>query len=106
MLHGIAAVGYDPRMAKLFALALVLAACSGDVPVSIDAPAGTKAAFGAACTVTSDTSTECTSGVCTNTIDMTGHDVCSQKCTFGDDSTCPVGSTGVKKCNMKGYCKP
>ncbi len=96
-------------MAKLFALTLVLAACSGSAPPSppaVDASAPiTNAAFGATCTVTSDTSTECASGVCTNSIDQLGHDVCSQKCTVGNDATCPVGASGMK-CNGKGYCKP
>jgi len=95
-------------MAKLLAFALALAACSGDPPPgpTLDAPAGSgNLAFGATCTVTSDTSTECTSGICTNAFDMLGHDVCSVKCTFGTDTTCPTGSSG-QKCNMKGYCKP
>jgi hypothetical protein len=61
--------------------------------------------FGAACTTESDTSTECDSGVCTNSFDMIGHPVCSVKCTTADPSVCPSGSEG-KKCNMKGYCKP
>ncbi len=50
-------------------------------------------------------STECDSGVCTDTFDQLGHPACSVKCTPGDGSTCPEGSDG-KKCNMKGYCKP
>jgi len=36
---------------------------------------------------------------------MLGHPVCSQQCTYGDNSTCPSGSMG-QKCNMKGYCRP
>lgn len=93
-------------MAKLLAFALALAACSGSAPPTpTDAPLATNLAFGAACTITSDTSTECASGVCTNTIDMLGHDVCSVKCTPGTDTTCPTGASG-QKCNMKGYCKP
>jgi hypothetical protein len=62
--------------------------------------------FGASCTTESDTSTECNSMVCTNSFDMIGHPVCSQKCTPGDGSTCPVGADGTMKCNTKGYCKP
>ncbi|HWU85912.1 MAG TPA: hypothetical protein VN253_01475 [Kofleriaceae bacterium] len=65
-----------------------------------------SSAFGATCTTVVDTgSTECDSGVCTNTFDQIGHPVCSQKCTPGDSSSCPTGSEGMK-CNMKGYCKP
>jgi hypothetical protein len=88
----------------LLATSLLITACAGDVDKpAVDAapPAG---AFGAACATASDTSTECTSGVCTSTIDQVGHPVCSQTCTV--DTTCPAGSTGVKKCNGKGYCKP
>ena len=71
-----------------------------------DDSAPTSRAFGAACTMATDTgSTECDSGVCTDTFDQIGHPVCSQKCTAGDGSTCPSGSEGMK-CNMKGYCKP
>ena len=68
-------------------------------------PDAGNGAFGAACTMASDSSTECASGICTGTIDMAGHPVCSVKCTFGMDSTCPSGSMGMK-CNMKGYCRP
>ena len=86
------------------ACALALAACSGGTPAPApDAPAA--GAFGARCTTVSDSSTECTSGVCTDTIDKIGYPVCSVKCTYGMDSTCPVGSMG-QKCNMKGYCRP
>jgi len=62
--------------------------------------------FGAECTTVVDTgSTECNSGVCTDSFDMIGHPVCSQKCSTTDPSTCPSGSEGMK-CNMRGYCKP
>jgi len=63
--------------------------------------------FGSDCTVVSDTSTECTSGVCTNTFNMFPTPVCSKKCTVlgGTDTTCPTGSMG-QKCNMQGYCRP
>jgi hypothetical protein len=89
----------------VLAWSFVLAACSGDTPAPADASGPAARTFGATCATASDTSTECDSGVCTNTFDMLGHPVCSQKCTFGTDSTCPSGSTGMK-CNMKGYCKP
>lgn len=91
----------------LLAWSFVLAACSGSSPAPTpDASGPGPRAFGAACVTPSDTSTECDSGVCTNTFDMIGHPVCSQKCTFGMDATCPAGSDGTKKCNMKGFCKP
>ena len=92
---------------RTLVISLALTACAGSDPGTskVDAPpAGT---FGATCTTVVDTgSTECTSGVCTNSIDQLGHPVCSQKCTTGMDSTCPAGAGGVQKCNMKGYCKP
>lgn len=87
-------------------VALAVAACSGDTTTPIDAAGGSAGAFGAACTAVKDTgSTECTSGLCTDSFDQIGHPVCSQKCTAGDGTTCPSGSEGMK-CNMKGYCKP
>jgi hypothetical protein len=90
----------------LLAWSLVLAACSGSSPApTVDASGPAARQFGAACVTPSDTSTECDSGVCTSTFDMIGHPVCSQRCAFGTDSTCPSGATGMK-CNMKGYCKP
>lgn len=83
-------------------LTLAALACAGDDGGSTPAPGS----FGAECTTVLDTgSTECDSGVCTDTIDQAGHPVCSVKCTPGDASTCPDGADG-KKCNMKGYCKP
>jgi hypothetical protein len=88
----------------LLAWSFVVCACSGSTPPSPDAAVG--AAFGATCATPSETSTECASGICTNTFDMLGHSVCSQHCTYGMNDTCPAGSTGTKFCNMKGYCKP
>ena len=88
------------------ALMLILSACSDSAPPpGPDANGPAARTFGAACATASDTSTECDSGGCTATIDMVGHPVCSQKCTFGTDSTCPSGSMGMK-CNRMGYCRP
>ncbi len=87
----------------LFACALVFTACSGD---DSGGSGGGTLEFGATCTTVSNTSTECMSGVCTNTFDQIGHPVCSDQCTFGMNDSCPAGSTGTKMCNMKGYCKP
>ena len=104
-------------MKKLIcAFALALAACAGDAPPGGSSPDAAAAGggdarmnepFGAVCTTASDTSTECASGVCTNSFDMLATPECSQKCTVlgGDDPTCPVGSMG-QKCNKKGYCRP
>ena len=100
-------------MLKTLVLAIALTACSTDstVPTS-DASMGsntgsdTNLPFGATCTTPSDTSTECASGVCTNSFDMLGHSICSQKCTvlMGTDPSCPSGTSQM--CNKKGYCKP
>jgi hypothetical protein len=94
---------------KTLVLALFLAACSGDssTPMPDAAPAGSNLPFGATCNIPSDSSTECASGVCTDSFDQLPHPVCSQKCTVlgGTDTTCPQGPS-AQKCNMKGYCKP
>ncbi len=97
-------------MWKTFILAAVLAACSANAPPPpVDAAGSgsdTNLPFGAKCNVVSDMSTECASGVCTNSFDMLGYAICSQKCTMlmNTDPTCPAGTS--QKCNMKGYCKP
>ncbi len=98
---------------KILLFALVLAGCSSNDPApKMDAAAGSgsghgSGAFGAACTTVTDTgSTECASGVCTDSFNMTAPE-CSQKCTMlmSTDPSCPSGSMGMK-CNMKGYCRP
>ena len=55
----------------------------------------------------SNTAPDCNSHVCTDSIDMVGHPVCSQTCTMlkMPDSSCPNGSMG-QFCNGKGFCKP
>lgn len=94
------------RMKQLAAgwvlLLALLGACADDDGGNTPAPR----TFGAACTTVAESgSTECDSGVCTDSFDQIGHPVCSVKCTAGDASTCPEGSEG-KKCNMRGFCKP
>ncbi|HET7505467.1 MAG TPA: hypothetical protein VFK02_30815 [Kofleriaceae bacterium] len=84
----------------MLACSLLFCACTDDAGTI------TNAAFGETCTVVSNTSTECASGVCTDSFDMVGHPVCSQQCTAGMNDTCPMGASGAKMCNMKGYCKP
>jgi hypothetical protein len=92
-------------MWKALFVVVVFACGSSNNPPAADAPL-TNQPFGAKCTVNSDTSTECASGVCTNAFDMLGI-VCSQKCTLLNmtDPSCPNGAMG-QKCNMKGYCRP
>jgi hypothetical protein len=97
-------------MYKSLILAFVLAACTADAPAPTTDAAGsgsdTNLPIGAKCNTPSDTSTECTSGVCTNSFDTLGYSICSQKCTMlmNTDPSCPQGTS--QKCNMKGYCKP
>jgi hypothetical protein len=93
-------------LALAFVGALSLVACSGDdgSPPPIDSASG-SAAFGGTCSAVSDTSTECQSGVCTDSFEQLGV-VCSVKCdATGTGSECPAGSMGMK-CNQKGYCRP
>ena len=94
-------------VAVAVAVAAFVACGGGGSTPQMDAPKLTNQAFGSACTVVSDTSTECASGVCTDSINMGSGYVCSQKCTMlmGSDPSCPQGSMG-QKCNAKGYCRP
>jgi len=92
----------------LLSAVLALVACSGDTPKStpsIDAPS--NQAYGATCVTASDMSTECATGICTNTFDTLGYSVCSAKCTMlmATDPACPA-TPGAQFCNKKGYCKP
>jgi len=90
----------------LLACSLLITACAGDTKASNPDAMPAAGTFGAACTTVVDTgSTECNSGVCTNTFDQLGHPACSQKCTAATASTCPNSSTGMPVCNGKGYCK-
>lgn len=97
-------------MLKSVILAFVLAACTSDAPPppadATGSGSDTNLPFGAMCNTPSDTSTECASGVCTNSFDNLGYSICSQKCTMlmATDPTCPTGTS--QKCNLKGYCKP
>ena len=70
-----------------------------------DAPANQP--YGSKCVTASDTSTECATGVCTNSFDSLGYSVCSAKCTMlmATDPSCPA-TPGMQFCNKKGYCKP
>jgi len=92
----------------VLALSLALCACSSNSPAPApDASGPASGTFGATCTTVSDTSSECMSKPCTNSIDNLGHNVCSQTCTMlkAADPSCPTGAMG-KFCNMKGYCRP
>jgi hypothetical protein len=91
-------------MKWLAAWALVVGCHGSSKPAPDSGPA--PGTFGAACTVVSNMSTECMSGVCTNSFDAYPHPICSQQCVAGTmDPSCPIGSQG-QHCNMQGYCKP
>ncbi|HEY1816879.1 MAG TPA: hypothetical protein VGG74_31240 [Kofleriaceae bacterium] len=103
-------------MGKAFLVAAFCAAtaCNSGNSPSVDAAGSGSGsnhgsiAFGSACNTVSDMSTECASGVCTNTINQDPTPVCSVKCTMigsADDAECPNGSMGMK-CNGMGYCRP
>jgi hypothetical protein len=96
-------------MQRLFlAWSLALCACAGSTPaLGPDAGGPAPRTFGAACSSASNNAPDCDSHVCTDSIDMAGHPVCSQMCTLlkATDPSCPNGSMG-QFCNMKGYCKP
>jgi len=47
---------------------------------------------------------QCMSGDCH--LFMGEFQVCTQPCTAGDDSTCPLSSGMTSKCNNRGICKP
>lgn len=95
----------------MFILIVLVTACSSGSSAAVDAAAAgdgpAPGTFGAACATASDMAIDCMSGVCTNTINLAPHPVCSQRCTVlqGMDPSCPDGSMG-KKCNMQGYCRP
>ena len=93
-------------MLKHLLLAVAIAACSGGSAPTPDATPPNQA-YGAKCGAPSDTSPDCMSGVCTNTFDTLGYNVCSAKCTMlmATDPSCPA-SPGMQFCNKKGYCKP
>ncbi len=93
-------------VAAAFAMAAWVA-CSGQAPKVAGTDAPPNQPYGATCVTASDMSTECATGICTNTFDTLGYSVCSAKCTMlmATDPTCPT-SAGSQFCNKKGYCKP
>jgi hypothetical protein len=49
--------------------------------------------------------TQCTSGTC-QLFQQSGFQVCSQTCTPGDATTCPMQNGAPQQCNNMGICKP
>lgn len=48
---------------------------------------------------------QCSSGRC-QLFSQSGIQVCTQACTPGDDTTCPMQNGQAAQCNTKGICKP
>jgi hypothetical protein len=72
----------------------------------VDGGAGTAMATctGAAYDPCSDPS-QCSSGKC-QLYQQSGFQVCTQTCTPGDSSTCPMQNGQAAQCNNMGLCKP
>jgi hypothetical protein len=93
-------------------LALLVAAalgCSSNDPAPAT-PDGSTAMMGGACTGAAfdpcTTNDQCMSMDC-HFYGTSNFTVCTQTCTPGDNSTCPVDATGNHAlCNTKGLCKP
>jgi len=97
-------------MRLLFACILLAACGSGSTPKAVDAAKMDSAGSGSACTgVAYDPctdNTQCMSAMCHN-YTMSALQVCTQSCTAGDNTTCPVDSTGAHgTCNNMSNCKP
>jgi hypothetical protein len=91
---------------RVIVLSLVLlAACTGHHVTTTDGSAAMRTCTGAAydpCTM----SDQCNSLNCHN-YNASMLEVCTQTCTPGNNTTCPVDSTGANGfCNMMGNCKP
>lgn len=89
-----------------YMIVFALCACSSYEVHTVDAQGGqmrtcTGGAFDP-CT----TNDQCTSANC-HLYGGAGFQVCTQVCTPGDNSTCPVDASGVNAtCNNMGLCKP
>ena len=88
----------------------LIAACKDDTSTAVDAPKADGAGGGAACTGAAydpcTTNDQCMSMNC-HFYMMSNFTVCVTTCTPGNNSTCPVDSSGANGvCNMMGICKP
>jgi hypothetical protein len=79
---------------------------SGAADQLIDGGAGSAAATctGAAYDPCTD-SAQCTAGTC-QLFNGSGFQVCTQTCTPGDSTTCPMQNGQPAQCNNMGLCKP
>jgi len=90
-------------MRALAALAIALAACSSYSAHLVDGGGGTCAGSAFDPCTSND---QCMSMTC-HAYNASGFSACTQACTPGDNTTCPLDSTGAHAtCNMMGICKP
>src|SRR5262245_47234558 len=96
-------------MRALLCLCFVFAACKGDTPPPVDAPRdsmGSGAASTGAAYEPCTTNDQCMSMNC-HFYMQSNFTVCVTTCTPGNNSTCPVDSSGTNGvCNNMGICKP
>lgn len=105
----------DSVMQMRCVLALLVATAlgctgSGDDPPASTPDAGTAMMGGAACTGAifdpCTTNDQCSTNNC-HFYDQSNFTVCTQTCTPGDNTTCPMDASGNHAtCNNKGLCKP
>ncbi len=99
------------KLFRLLVVSLTLAACGGgEDPPPADTAQPSDTGGGNACTNADydpcTDNTQCTSGNC-HLFQQSGFQVCSPACTAGDNTTCPVDSSGANgQCNNMGICKP
>jgi hypothetical protein len=92
------------RIFQLVALALLVACGGDDDDTSIDAPTNLPACTNAVFDPCTDNA-QCTSNNCK--LFNGDFQVCTQTCTPGDNTTCPVDKSGANgNCNNMGICKP
>ncbi len=85
---------------------LVVAACTSSPGKTIDAAMGSGSACTGAVYDPCTDNSQCMSGMC-HLYSSAGLQVCTQACTAGNNTTCPVDATGVNgTCNNMANCKP
>lgn len=98
------------RLSIAVALGWLIAACSSHSTSSLVDAAVHMDGAGSACTGAvfdpCTDNTQCMSGIC-HLYMMANIQVCTTACTAGNNSTCPLDSTGANgTCNNMGICKP
>ena len=90
--------------------------CGGDSTPAVDAPPQIDSGSGSAaactgavydpCTDVSQCSASVPGGADCKLFNGVGLQVCTQTCTVGDNSTCPMQGGVATSCNNMGICKP